>query len=115
MLVRTRGWWLLIVSISVAHATEMLHPSSSQKQRFNVQRTSVSLGLEHVNDLECQGILIVHRLLALQEDVMVGLIMPELRPRNECWGGLPLKCKGGLPEGLGSPRQGGPSGWNYGA
>ena len=103
MLVRTRGWWLLIVSISVAHATEMLHPSSSQKLRFNVQHTSVSLGLEHVDDLECQGILIVRRLSTSQKDVMVRLVMAELRPRDERRSRLPLECKGPFPEGLGRP------------
>ena len=82
-LFRTRGWWLLIVSAFVAHATEALRPGSAQEPRFTIQYTSVSLGLEQIDDLESQSLLIIRRRRALKEDIMVGLVIPELRPRDE--------------------------------
>ena len=65
------------------HATETLRPNSAQESRFNIQRTSVFLRLEQVDDVERQCRLIVHCPTATQEHVLIGYIVRELGPRNQ--------------------------------
>ena len=59
------------VTASVELATEALRPNSAQEPRFNIQRTSVSLRSEQVDDVECYGLLIVSRDSAFLEDILV--------------------------------------------
>ena len=78
-----------------------------REQAIIIQQTTVSLNSEQVDNLESERLLIVRCLIALQEDIMVRLIVPELRPCNQGWRRLVLQGKGALGESLGRPIWGG--------
>lgn len=73
---------------------------STTEPLVNIQRTSVSLSSEQVDDFESQLFLIVRRLTPPQEGSLVGMVIPALYSRDEIRYRLVLECPGRLPDGL---------------